>query len=162
MTKEHGVAEAIAVRPARIDDQPAIVAVLADTFESMWKPVVTDAAASLFPDRSRSFVAEHGPDMWVAEVEGAVAGLVYWRDDFVHSLHVMGRHARLGLGGRLLDVAEAAIAEAGFAAARLETDTFNLASQRFYAARGYREAGRYPDEEWNSALTTLLLIKVLT
>jgi hypothetical protein len=60
-----------------------------------------------------------------------------------------------------MDRAEAAIAEAGFAAARLETDTFNRRSQAFYAARGYREAGRYPDEEWNSGLTTLLLVKPL-
>jgi len=26
---------------------------------------------------------------------------------------------------------------------------------------GYREAGRYPDEEWNSGLTTILLVKPL-
>ena len=50
------------------------------------------------------------------------------------------------------------IAVSGHAVARLETDTFNTRSQAFYAARGYREAGRYPDEEWNSGLTTVLLV----
>ena len=39
--------------------------------------------------------------------------------------------------------------------------TFNTRSQAFYAARGYHEAGPYPDEEWNSRLTTVLLVKAL-
>jgi hypothetical protein len=60
-----------------------------------------------------------------------------------------------------MDVAEGEIARAGFAAARLETDTFNRASQAFYAARGYKEVDRYPDAEWNSGLTTILLMKAL-
>ena len=44
---------------------------------------------------------------------------------------------------------------------QLETDTFNLRSQAFYAKRGYQELDRYPDGEWNSGLTTLLLAKRL-
>lgn len=97
----------------------------------------------------------------MAEVGGAVVGFVDWDGDFINALHVRSSHARTGVGGRLMDRAEAAIAEAGFASARLETDTFNLRSQAFYAARGYVEADRYPDEEWNSGLTTLLLVKML-
>ena len=58
-----------------------------------------------------------------------------------------------------MDKAEADIASAGFAVARLETDTFNQRSRAFYAARGYREIDRYPDKEWNSGLITLLLAK---
>jgi ribosomal protein S18 acetylase RimI-like enzyme len=79
----------------------------------------------------------------------------------VNALHVHSLAARTGVGAALMDVAEAAIAAAGHPAARLETDTFNARSQAFYAARGYREAGRYPDEEWSSGLTTLLLVKAL-
>jgi ribosomal protein S18 acetylase RimI-like enzyme len=60
-----------------------------------------------------------------------------------------------------MDRAEAGMAVAGFAVARLETDTFNENSQAFYRARGYREAGRYPDEMWDSGLTTVLLVKAL-
>jgi ribosomal protein S18 acetylase RimI-like enzyme len=87
---------------------------------------------------------------------------VHWEGDFVNALHVRSCAARTGVGAALMDVAEAAIAAAGHPAARLETDTFNARSQAFYAARGYREAGRYPDEEWSSGLTTLLLVKPLT
>jgi ribosomal protein S18 acetylase RimI-like enzyme len=97
----------------------------------------------------------------VGERAGTVVGLVHWRDDFIHALHVRSSAARRGVGARLMDRAEAEIAKAGSKQARLETDTFNQRSQAFYRARGYEEAGRYPDEEWNSGLTTLLLIKRL-
>ncbi|MGY9050407.1 MAG: GNAT family N-acetyltransferase, partial [Rhodobacterales bacterium] len=90
-----------------------------------------------------------------------VIGLVDWQDDFVHALHVHSAHARSGAGTALMDLAEAEIARAGFSAARLETDTFNMRSQAFYAARGYIEKDRYPDLEWNSNLTSILLEKVL-
>ena len=60
-----------------------------------------------------------------------------------------------------MDKAEYEIAADGFPTARLETDTFNARSQAFYAARGYREAARYPDEEWSSGLVTILLVKPL-
>jgi ribosomal protein S18 acetylase RimI-like enzyme len=60
-----------------------------------------------------------------------------------------------------MDEAEARIAEAGHAAVRLETDTFNHASQALYRSRGYGEVDRYPDTEWASGLTTLLLRKAL-
>jgi ribosomal protein S18 acetylase RimI-like enzyme len=155
--------DAIQLRPATAEDAPALQAILRDTFESTWRPNITPAAAAtvLSEDRPAAFVAERGLEFWVAERDGEVAGLIYWEGDFVHSLHVLSRHARHGVGARLMDHAEAAMAAAGFAAARLETDTFNTRSQAFYAARGYQEAGRYPDTEWNSGLTTLLLVKPL-
>lgn len=98
----------------------------------------------------------------MAEVAGEVIGFVDWEGDFVNALHVRSAHARQSIGRRLMDHAEVQIARASFATARLETDTFNHSSQAFYAARGYREAGRYPDEEWNSDLTTILLVKPLS
>jgi ribosomal protein S18 acetylase RimI-like enzyme len=153
----------IQLRRAEPADAAALKAILRDTFESTWRPNVTAQAAAAFlsEDRPAAFVAERGLEFCVAEREGEVVGLVHWRDDFVHALHVHSRHARSGVGARLMDHVEAAIAAAGFAAARLETDTFNQRSQAFYAARGYQEAGRYPDEEWNSGLITLLLVKPL-
>jgi ribosomal protein S18 acetylase RimI-like enzyme len=153
----------LAVRPAREGDRAACEAILHDTFQSTWRPNVTPAAAQAFIDEDRpaAYVSERGLEFWVAERGGEVVGLVHWHDDFVHALHVRGSAARGGVGARLMDKAETAIADAGFAAARLETDTFNARSQAFYAARGYREAARYPDEEWDSDLTTILLVKPL-
>jgi ribosomal protein S18 acetylase RimI-like enzyme len=152
------------VRPAQPADAPALRAILHDTFESTWAPNITPAAAAAFrrEDRPAAYVAERGLNFWVAERGGEVVGLVDWQDDFVNALHVLARHARTGVGARLMDKAEREIARGGFAAVRLETDTFNTRSRAFYAARGYREAERYPDQEWGSGLTTLLLVKPLT
>jgi ribosomal protein S18 acetylase RimI-like enzyme len=151
------------IRQARPDDAAALKAILRDTFESTWLPQLTPEAAEAFrrDDRPAAYVGERGRLFVVAEVEGAVVGLVDWNGDFVNALHVLASHARSGVGSRLMDHAEAAMAAAGHAQTRLETDTFNTRSQAFYAKRGYREAGRYPDEEWNSGLTTLLLVKPL-
>ena len=153
----------IEVRPAEPADLEALTAILHDTFQSTWRPNITAGAAQAFLDENRpaAYVAARGPEFWVAERAGEVVGLVHWHDDFVHALHVRSSHARTGVGARLMDTAEAAIAGSGFGSVRLETDTFNRRSQAFYAARGYREDGRYPDTEWNSGLTTLLLVKTL-
>lgn len=156
-------ADHILVRAATPADAAALVAVLHDTFESTWRPNISAEAARAFlaEARAASYVAESGAAFWVAEIAGEVVGLVHWQDDFVHALHVRSTEARRGVGARLMDRAEAGMAVAGFAVARLETDTFNEDSQAFYRARGYREAGRYPDEMWDSGLTTVLLVKAL-
>ena len=153
----------LTVRPSQLWDKAALEAILWDTFESTWRPQITEAAAQAFRDEAQPavFVYEKGQAFWVAEREGEVAGLVYWEGDFVHSLHVLGRHARQGVGAALMDLAEARMAADGQTAARLETDTFNQRSQAFYAARGYQEARRYPDTEWGSGLITILLVKTL-
>jgi ribosomal protein S18 acetylase RimI-like enzyme len=154
----------ILVRAARPEDLATLRAILHETFESTWRPNITEAAARAFiqADRPAAYVAARGLHFRVAEAVGAVVGLVDWQGDFVNALHVRPAHARRSIGRRLMDHAEAAVAGAGFASARLETDTFNRRSRIFYAARGYREAGRYPDKEWNSGLTTILLVKPLS
>lgn len=151
------------VRPARAEDAAALIGILYDTFESTWRPQITEAAAARFraEQRPRAYVGERGHEFLVGERGGAAVGFVHWEGDFVNALHVHSAAARAGVGAALMDAAEAAIAAAGHPAARLETDTFNARARAFYAARGYHEAGRYPDEEWDSGLTTLLLVKPL-
>lgn len=151
------------LRPSRRADLPALQAILHDTFQSTWRPQITPTAAQAFlaEDRPSVYVGERGLLFQVAERAGEVVGFVDWDGDFINALHVRAAHARTGVGAALMDLAEAAIARAGHPAVRLETDTFNLRSQAFYAARGYVEAGRYPDTEWNSGLVTLLLVKRL-
>jgi ribosomal protein S18 acetylase RimI-like enzyme len=149
------------IRRAREVDGPALQAILHDTFESTWRPQITAEAADAFlrEDRPADYVGRRGLEFRVAERDGEVVGFVDWEGDFVNALHVLSAHARTGVGAALMDLAEAEIAAAGLAAVRLETDTFNARSQAFYQTRGYVEADRYPDEEWGSGLTTLLLVK---
>ncbi len=153
----------IVVRPARAEDAAVLEEILQDTFDSTWRPQLTPEAVEKQrrENRPRAFVRERGMEFMVAEIDGAVVGLVDWEGDFINALHVRGSHARRGAGAALMDYAERVIADAGFKAVRLETDTFNANSQAFYAARGYVEKDRYPDLEWDSGLTTLLLVKAL-
>jgi ribosomal protein S18 acetylase RimI-like enzyme len=155
------VSAALLIRRARAGDAPRLQAILHDTFESTWRPQITAEAAGAFRTENRpaDYVGRRGLEFRVAERDGEVVGFVDWEGDFVNALHVLAAHARTGVGAALMDVAEAEIAAAGFTAVRLETDTFNTRSQAFYRARGYAEADRYPDEEWGSGLTTLLLVK---
>ena len=157
-------ADDLVVRRARAEDAHVLRAVLYDTFQSTWRPNITEAAAQAFrdEDRPRAYVGGRGLAFWVAERDGQVVVFVDWDRDFINALHVLAAHARTGVGARLMDHAEAEIAKAGVPAVRLETDTFNARSQAFYAARGFRESDRYPDGEWGSDLTTLLLVKPLT
>jgi ribosomal protein S18 acetylase RimI-like enzyme len=151
------------LRLARAADASTLCAILYDTFESTWLPQLTPVAAKAFrqEDCPGQYVAERGLLFRVAERQGQVVGFVDWAGDFVNALHVHSSCLRTGVGARLMDLAEREIFGAGNASARLETDTFNARSQAFYAARGYREADRYPDPVWNSGLTTLLLVKLL-
>jgi GNAT superfamily N-acetyltransferase len=155
--------EALLVRRAVPADAPSLRAILHATHETTWLPQVTPAAARAVRDADRpaAYVAARSHLFQVAERAGEVVGFVDWEGDFVNALHVRPDQARTGVGARLMDEAEAAIVRAGFGAVRLETDTFNLRSQAFYAARGYVEADRYPDREWASGLTTILLVKAL-
>ena len=151
------------LRWAVSEDAPAVQVILFDTFESTWRPNITEAAAQAFIQENRPavYVGARGRHFWLAEIDGDVVGFVDWEGDFINALHVRSTHARTGVGRRLMDYAEAEIAKAGHSSVRLETDTFNARSRAFYAARGYREADRYPDEEWDSGLTTILLVKAL-
>jgi len=151
------------IRRATLVDAAVLREILHDTYESTWLPQVTAEAARAFRDEDcpARYVAERGAQFWVAEREGEVVGFVDWEADFVNALHVRSSHARLGVGAQLMDQAEAEIAGLGFSEVRLETDSFNTRSQAFYASRGYREADRYPDKEWNNDLTTVLLVKAL-
>jgi ribosomal protein S18 acetylase RimI-like enzyme len=151
------------VRRAAPGDAAILRDILHDTFASTWLPEVTAQAAARFRDEDRpaAYAADRAMLFWVAVREGQVVGFVDHDADFINALHVHSRHARTGVGSALMDHAEAEIAAAGHPSVRLETDTFNIRSQAFYAARGFVEAARYPDEEWGSGLTTLLLVKSL-
>lgn len=140
-----------------------MVAVLDSTFHSTWAPQLTPAALAkrLREQPGRAYVRDKGEAFVVAAEAGEILGMVHWDGDFIHALHVRPAAQRRGVGRALLAYAEAEIAAAGHAQARLDTDTFNAQSRAFYAGLGYREIDSYPDLEWDSGLTTLLLEKRL-
>lgn len=136
--------------------------VLRTTFNSTRNPNISAAAAQAYLAAAigHTHVDPHGHAFRLAEFEGNIAGLVHWRQhNVIQALHVWPPCARRGITGRLMDVIERAVAAAGLPSVRLETDTFDDGRRAFYATRDHAEAGRYPDEEWNSGLTTILLLE---
>lgn len=153
----------ILIRRAEPADTDAILRILGETYQATWKPELSAAAIARFESSARTaaYVRERLRHFEVACLDGELAGLLDWHDEFIDALHVSPRHQRQGIGAALLRHAETAIAGAGHARIRLETDTFNRQARAFYGKHGYAEVDFYPDEEWHSGFTTVLMNKVL-
>ena len=151
------------LRPYCASGMEALIDLLEHSYRTTWAPHVSSDAWQRWSQQQqpRHYVQAMGQEFVLAETGSEVAGMIHWHHDFIHALHVHSRFRRRGVGTMLMRHAEQAIAEAGHRQARLETDSFNAASRTFYAAHGYVETGERPDEEWNSGLTTLLLVKEL-
>ncbi|UOF17209.1 GNAT family N-acetyltransferase [Lysobacter capsici] len=154
----------VTIRPARPEDRAAVLAILAETFADTWRPQLTAAAIDDYHRRrvAETFVDAALPGFLVAELDGTVIGFGNREAGFVDSLHVAAAGRRRGVARALMARLEARMRADGIALAALETDTFNEASQGLYLALGYVEVARYPDEEWNSGLTTIRYEKSLT
>ncbi|WP_175206765.1 GNAT family N-acetyltransferase [Achromobacter anxifer] len=149
------------IRPARPEDAPLLEDVLMRTYEGTWMPEMTAERDRQFraSGKTTQYVRTRGQLFLVCEVDGVLAGMADWENDFIWALHVHPARQGLGVGGALLACAEAAIRGAGFGRARLETDSFNQRSRQFYGKHGYAEIDTYPDEEWDSGFTTILMEK---
>lgn len=153
----------ISIRRAGPADAEAILRILGETYEATWKPALSAQAIARFESSAHTiaYVRERLAHFQVACIDGEIVGLLDWRDDFIDALHVSPGQQRRGIGAVLLDHAEQKIRAAGFSQARLETDTFNHQARAFYGKHGYAEVDFYPDEEWHSGFTTVLMIKPL-
>ncbi|AKM30833.1 hypothetical protein AB870_13045 [Pandoraea faecigallinarum] len=160
----------IVLRDARASDVDALTQLLMQTYHTTWEPMLRPEVAATFAtgERTCAYVRAHWHEVTVAvlhnvdpNADGDVAGMVHVIGDFVDALHVAPSRQRLGIGARLLAHAEAQMRARGHRLARLETDTFNVQSRAFYVRNGYTEVATYPDEAWDSGLTTVLLTKPL-
>lgn len=130
------------IRRARAGDAPAMAEVARTAYGPYvarmgMKPApMTDDYARVIRDR----------EAWVAEVDGRVAGLLVLHAHPDHllleNIAVAPAHQRLGIGARLLDLADRRARERGFAEMRLYTNVAMTENQAYYARRGYRETGR--------------------
>lgn len=83
---------------------------------------------------------------WIAEDSGAIVAVMLTGADWLDDLWIAATHRSQGLGGRLLDLAEAEIAARGHRLARLRLVVVNARALRFYSDRGWRENRRYLHE----------------
>ena len=107
-------------------------------------------------DFEREWYPRHWRSMTVAEVGGVVLGVVQPMRDEINGLWVDPAAQGRGVGTALLRHGEGAIAAAGYGRAWLSCSGFNPKAQRFYLARGYREAGRETMERAGGVLEVML------
>lgn len=156
----------ILLRNARESDVAALTLLLMQTYRETWAPMLRPEAAAAFDsgERTKAYVQGHWREFTVAVPgvdDGRIVGMVHVEGDFIDALHVAPSQQRRGIGALLLAQAESRMRAQGHPLARLETDTFNVQSRAFYASHGYAEVAMYPDEEWDSGFTTVLLTKAL-
>jgi putative acetyltransferase len=85
-------------------------------------------------------------EIWVAELDGIVAGWGAIRDDRLEGLYAAPEFAGQGVGARLLDRLEGLMREREFPSVRLEASSN---ARDFYLRRGYRAAGpQTPQGAW--------------
>ncbi|MGE8368787.1 MAG: N-acetyltransferase family protein [Cupriavidus sp.] len=103
------------IRRAGPSDAQAVAAILTETYLTTWQPQLTPEAAMRFAqcDKIGDYVRSRLAEFHLACVNGTVAGMVDWENDFVWALHVSPRWQARGLGSTLLAHAEAAMAAAG-------------------------------------------------
>jgi len=88
-------------------------------------------------------------EIWVAELDGRVAGWGAIRGDRLEGLYVAPEFARQGVGAELLDMLEGLIRDRKFRSVRAEASS-NACD--FYLRRGYRATGpQTPEGAWPMA-----------
>jgi phosphinothricin acetyltransferase len=149
--------ENVQIRPATVDDLPAITAIqnaLVASTTIEW----TDEHHTV--DDRRAWLERHRRDdhpVVVAEVDGAVVGFAAY-DDFrdtakwpgyrftvEHTIHVDERHWGSGVGRSLIEALVAHARGAGLHTMVAAVDADNEGSIRFHERLGFVEVGRMPE-----------------
>ena len=85
-------------------------------------------------------------EIWVAELDGTVAGWGAIRGDYLEGLYTAPEFAGRGVGTELLGMLEGLLRERGVQAVRAEASSN---ARDFYLRRGYRAAGpQTPEGAW--------------
>ena len=85
-------------------------------------------------------------EVWVAELDGVVAGWGAIRGDTLEGLYVAAEFAGQGVGAGLLGMLEGLMRERGFPSVQAEA---SLNARGFYLRRGYRVTGpQTPEGAW--------------
>jgi phosphoglycolate phosphatase-like HAD superfamily hydrolase/GNAT superfamily N-acetyltransferase len=145
----------ITPRARRADAEGAIRSAVASDAERLFD-LRRASVLELAPPAMRLAAAEewanaHGPEwilqilrdrlVWVYETGGEVVGWVSVTANTIDGLYTSPRHARQGIGTRLLQFVEAELERLGYAEATLEA---SVNAEAFYRRRGYEAAGPRP------------------
>jgi len=133
---------AVTVRRATPDDVPALYVVVHDAY-LLYVPRIGRMPAPMTADYSAAVQAGQA---WVAEADGAIAGLLvlvaYPDHLLIENIAVQPSAQRRGIGSRLLELAEDEARANGLSEIRLYTNEGMTENLAFYPRHGYRETRR--------------------
>jgi ribosomal protein S18 acetylase RimI-like enzyme len=156
------------IRRASVDDLAELVSVQRETnelhvgFDPTFYRTATDEE---FRGAMAGFLAEDGTVVWIARVDGFVAGFLVFkisispqnafcharRDGLIDQLAVAARFRRQGVGHALMDEAERYAISQGCRELRLGVLCSNLVARQFYAAIDFEPV----IERWRKHLLAL-------
>ena len=128
-------------RPATLDDAKRLLEIRRSSILELTAPAMSAAESQLWATQL-SLVGMKRKlrelEIWVAELEGVVAGWGAIRGDVLEGLYTAPEFAGRGIGAALLDMLERLMRERGVRAVRAEASSN---AREFYLRRGYRRTG---------------------
>lgn len=158
----HNLMSTVIIRPAKETDVPALVILLRRSWLTTWAPEVPFHAVQAFAagDPARKLAETKWGEFTVAEIDGAVAGVLHIEENRVQSIQLAPELKRRGIGSLLMEEAEQRIRE-NHSEARLDVRAFNKGAIDFYRQRGWIEARRYEGTECSAPVETIEMVKAL-
>ncbi len=150
----------VTIRPARESDLDRLAQIWHDGWRDAHLAIVPETLARLRTYESfRERLSAALDRVRVAERDGAIVGLVMFKDDEVYQFYVAADARGSEVAGALMDDAEAQLASHGVKTAWLACAIGNARAARFYEKRGWRRAatvtyqaetsaGPFPIENW--------------
>jgi L-amino acid N-acyltransferase YncA len=151
------------VRPAALADAAGIADVQTRTWRDAYPFIDPDVLAEASAGRTERWQQQlsDGTPVWVAEEEGAIAGIMSAaasRDEDgaglgeMRMLYVAPEHQGRGIGAALLEAAETELRRLGFAEAMLWVFEENARGRAFYERMGWRAEGVTQPDAWGPEL----------
>ena len=150
------------IRPARVDDIPALATILRQSWLVTWAPELAFETVQRFAatDPAGSYAQDKWPEFAVADDDGKILGMFHIEAHHLHAIHLDPKRKRQGIGSRLMDEVERRIAM-NYYDATLEVRAFNKAAIAFYSNRGWVTRRVYQDSECGEPVETVEMAKRL-
>ena len=130
-----GDRDQLVLRPLRAEDAPAVVRVWHESKQAAYPYLPTEQGRTLAEDDEifRRYILPRTA-IWVALVDGAIAGFLAMRGSYVDRLYIHPDRQRRGIGAALLQQAKT-LSPAGV---QLHTHQQNTQARAFYEKHGFR------------------------
>ena len=165
------------IRPARVEDAPALARVHVDSWRAAYHGLVPDSSLEGFTYEwregcFREALATGAEETYVIGRDGEIVALLTIgaardpdldarRTGEIWGIYISPDHWRRGIGSRLAEEAERILRSRGYEDAVLWVLEANQQARRFYEAMGFSPDGQSKDIDWGTVLKAVRYAKAL-